>query len=425
MLTFCNKHIPRLRPTMEVQGGRRVVCVNRFFWPDQSATSQLLTDLVFHLAAQGVAVTVVTSRQRYVDAAAALAPREYERSVEIVRVWSTCFGRAGLFGRALDYLSFYVSTFIALFFCTRKGDVVLSKTDPPMLGVLAALIARFRCIHLVHWLQDVFPEVAQVAGLRVADGLVGRLACSVRDWSLHGATNVVLGERMKSMLQARGIPSLVVQPNWADGAAIRPLLAAANPLREDWGLADRFVVGYSGNLGRVHDSSAILDAANRLRSDSAVVFLFIGGGKESDALRQMALQRGLVNVVFRPYQERAALAYSLSLPDVHLVSLRPEFEGMVVPSKVYGAMAAGRPCIFIGDSDGEVARILRGGKCGVTVPAFDGEALAAAIVALHDNSSQCQAMGEAARRTFEEHFDMPIALAQWDQLLGNVGRSVT
>lgn len=403
----------------------RVVCVNRFFWPDHSATSQLLADLAFHIAAQGGAVTVVTSRLRYDDAAVALAPREHQRGVEIVRVWSTRFGRAGLFGRAFDYLSFYVSAFVALLFCVRAGDVVLSKTDPPMLGVLAAVLARVRLIHRVNWLQDVFPEVAQAAGLRVAGGGVGRIVCSVRDWSLRGATNVVLGEWMKSLLQARGVSSLVVLPNWADGSAIRPLPATDNPLRADWGLADRFVVGYSGNLGRVHDSSAIIDAAKRLRDDASVVFLFIGGGKESDALRREVSLQGLSNVVFRPYQPREALAHSLSLPDVHLVSLRPEFEGMVVPSKVYGVMAAGRPCIFIGDEDGEVARMLDEGKCGSAVPATGGAALAGAIAILRDEPALCRAMGEAAHRMFEARFDMPVALARWDAVLANAARGAS
>ncbi|NJD35934.1 MAG: glycosyltransferase family 4 protein, partial [Betaproteobacteria bacterium] len=381
-------------------------------------------DLAFYLAGQGNAVKVLTSRQRYDDAAAVLAPHEHERGVEIVRVWSTRFGRGGLFGRALDYLSFYVSAFLALLFHVRAGDLVLCKTDPPMLGVLAALLARIRRVHRVNWLQDVFPEVAQAAGMRLARGAVSGAVAAVRDWSLRGATNAVLGERMKSLLQARGVASLVVLPNWADGAAIHPLPAADNPLRAEWSLADRFVVGYSGNLGRVHESATIIDAAERLRHDSSVVFLFIGGGKESDALRRSVLQRGLPNVLFRPYQPRAALAHSLTLPDVHLVSLRPAFEGMVVPSKVYGVMAAGRPCVFIGDDKGELASMLREGDCGVTVPVGDGEALAHAIVALRDDPARCAAMGAAARRMFEARFDLPVALAGWDRVLAGVA-SVT
>jgi glycosyltransferase involved in cell wall biosynthesis len=380
----------------------------------------LLADLVFHLAEKGNTVKVITSRQRYDDAAAALLSHECERDVEIVRVWSTRFGRGRMVGRAFDYFSFYLSVLWTSMLWARAGDVFISKTDPPVVGVLAALVGLTRRIHRVNWLQDVFPEVAQAAGMRIAAGLVGRIVASARDWSLRGATNVVLGERMRALLQARGASSLVVLPNWADGRVIHPLPAARNSLRTEWDLAGRFVVGYSGNLGRVHDSSAIIEAAISLRHDPSVVFLFIGGGKESEALRKAVSQLGLSNVVFRPYQQREALAVSLTLPNVHLVSLRPEFEGMVVPSKLYGVMAAGRPCIFIGDDAGEVALLLREGNCGITVPSTDGVALARVIITLRDDPARCAAMGEAARRMFEARFDMPVALACWDQLLAEV-----
>ena len=127
--------------------------------------------------------------------------------------------------------------------------------------------------------------------------------------------------------------------------------------------------------------------------------------------------RRLTNVVFQPYQPRDMLGQSLTLPDVHLVSLRAEFEGFVVPSKFYGIAAAGRPCVFIGDADGEIARLLGEGECGLTVPDGDGAALAAAILELRNDPARAQAMGAAARRMFEARFDMPVALARWDAVL--------
>lgn len=395
----------------------RVLCVNRYFWPDHSATSQLLSDLAFQLAAHGVAVTVITSRQHYDDAAASLPPHEVERGVRVLRVWSTRFGRSGLAGRALDYLSFYASVFWALLWYTRAGDVVLSKTDPPMVGVVAAVLARGRRLHRVNWLQDIFPEVAQAAGLPVVQGRLGRFAQGLRDWSLRGARNVVLGERMAAVLRARGVGAVSVIHNWADGSAIRPLPAADNPLRAQWGLAGKFVVGYSGNLGRVHDVSAIVAAAELLREHHEVVFLFVGGGNRSETLHGEVMRRGLDNVVFQAYQPRELLGQSLTVPDVHLVSLSPAFEGLVVPSKFYGIAAAGRACVFIGDDDGEIARLLREGECGLTVAEGDGAALAAAILALHADPARCDAMGAAARRLFEARYDMPVALARWDAVL--------
>ena len=135
----------------------RVIFVNRFFHPDHSATSQLLSDLAFALAEAGLAVSVIASRQLYDDAARRLPARETVAGVCVRRVPSSRVGRRHLVGRALDYLSFYVSAAWCLWRCVRPGDVVIAKTDPPMLSALAVPIARRNGAHAVNWLQDIFP----------------------------------------------------------------------------------------------------------------------------------------------------------------------------------------------------------------------------------------------------------------------------
>src|SRR5262249_20173242 len=152
--------------------------------------------------------------------------------------------------------------------------------------------------------------------------------------------------------------AIEVIENWCDGQAVKPLPAQANGLRAEWGLSDRFVVGYSGNLGVAHEFETIIEAADMLRERRDIVFLFVGGGARLQHLNDQVRQRGLQNVVFRPYQARARLTESLCVPDVHLVCLRTDMEGLVVPSKFYGVLAAGRPCLFIGDPEGEVALAL-------------------------------------------------------------------
>ena len=158
-------------------------------------------------------------------------------------------------------------------------------------------------------------------------------------------------------------------------------------------MADRFVVGYSGNLGRAHELGIVLDAAARVRHRLEIVFLIIGDGNQKESLQQESARRGLVNVLFKPYQPSAQLKYSLTLPDVHLVSLKPALEGLIVPSKFYSAIAAGRPVIFIGDADGEIAREVARGDCGVTVAPDDAVALANAIERLCDDAAACARMG--------------------------------
>lgn len=390
-----------------------VIFVNRYFHPDHSATSQLVSDLAFHLAARGWTVEVVTSRQRYDDSRARLAPGEEIRGVLIHRVATTTFGRMLLAGRAVDYLTFYVSAFMALMRYARKGTVVVAMTDPPLISVVAALAALLRRAVLVNWIQDLFPEVAEALGVLERGTSLLRWP---RNWSLRRArTNVVLGELMATRVRAVVPPnrgtSIVVQHNWA----VDELVAVPrgdNPLRKEWALGDRFVVAYSGNLGRAHDFSAIIGAMHQLPE---IAFLIVGGGAQLGSVKKAAA--GLPNVQFQPYQPRELLSASLSAADAHLVTLQPVLEGLIVPSKIYGVLAAARPVVFIGDSDGEAARIIRKNDCGLVVPRDDTMSLVASIRDLAENPMKSVAMGARGRALYESHFRASIARQNWENIL--------
>lgn len=397
------------------------IFLNRYFHPDISATSQMLSDLAFHLASQGADVHVIASRQRYDDAAAGLPAIETVRGVHVHRVRTSRFGRAWLPGRALDYLSFYVSSAIALATLARKGDVVIAKTDPPLLGVPAAMVARLRGARLVNWLQDVFPEIAARSGLRLAQGVPGAVLAALRSWSLRVATcNVVLGERMRSELSSlTGLApaKFRVIHNWADGEAIAPTAGGIDALRAAWGLAGKFVVAYSGNMGRAHEFGTILDAAERLRHRDDIVFLFIGGGHRQPWIAQQALARNLANVQFRPYQRRESLGDSLGVADLHLTCLQPALEGLMVPSKVYGILASGRPTLHVGDPAGEIATLLATANAGYTAGTGDAGTLARKIESLCADAALRATLGKNARASFDAHYAASIAFARWADLL--------
>jgi colanic acid biosynthesis glycosyl transferase WcaI len=210
---------------------------------------------------------VVTSRQRYDDPGALLPASETLKGVHIHRVWTSRFGRTHLVGRALDYATFYSSAFWRLWRLARRGDVIVAKTDPPLLSVVGALVCWLRGVRLVNWLQDVFPEVAAELGVKIMQGRVGRAVRRLRNASLRAAArrNVVLGERMARYLEGEGIPAgrITVIPNWAE-ENVRPVAAQENPLRTAWGLGDKFVVGYSGNMGRAHEFETMLGAMAQL-----------------------------------------------------------------------------------------------------------------------------------------------------------------
>lgn len=423
----------------------RLIFLNRYFYPDHSATSQMLSDLAFALANRGHKVDVITSRQIYDAPDERLPARESVDGLSVHRVWTSRFGRNNLVGRAIDYVTFYASAVSALWRLADGGDILIAKTDPPMLSVVAAPIARLRRAYLVNWLQDLFPEVAEAAGVgrsRLAT-VLHRALRGIRNRSLcAAAANVTLGDRMARRLRENGIKphAISIIPNWSDAFVIKPIAHSDNALRSAWGLQGKFVIGYSGNLGRVHDYHTLLDAISHLEAKQRsaqssrqvgptdaewpeIVWLFVGGGALCDTVAHEVGRRGLTSVLFKSYQPRERLAQSLSAIDVHLVSLRPEFEGLIVPSKFYGIAAAGRPAIFIGDTGGEIARLVAQYGCGRAIAQGDGLGLANTSLELARDRLLCWEMGKRARQAFERQFDKTLAVARWERLLLEVGGS--
>ncbi len=400
---------------------KQIVFINRFFSPDYSATSQLLTDLAFDISASGRNVHVITSRQKYDQPDARLPAEEIIHGVKVHRAWTSRFGRTSLPLRVLDYMTFYLSAWMALSWLINRGDIIIVKTDPPLISVGAAIVAKLRGAKLITWTQDLFPEVAgelEVMGI----GRIEWLLRTVRNWSLRSAArNVAISAGMAIRISREGIDpnTIVVIHNWSDGHAIQPIHKDKNDLRREWGLRDAFVVGYSGNLGRAHEFETILGAAEKLQGDKGIIFLFIGGGAQRTQVEAAVSARGLKNVLFKPYQHRAILTLSLSVPDVHLISLKPDLEGLIVPSKFYGIAAAGRPTVYIGDADGEIPRILRRFDCGYTVANGDAENLALRVLEMSSDVGISE-MGRRARIAFEQHFDQQHAFAAWEHLLQEV-----
>jgi glycosyltransferase involved in cell wall biosynthesis len=404
---------------------KRLIVLNRYFFPDHSATSQLLGDLMFYFASAKVDVHVIASQQLYDDPQRQLPVKAIEHGVFIHRVSTTKFGRSGLPGRALDYLSFYCSAYNLMRNLIEPGDTVVAMTDPPLCSILGMQAARKKGAHLVNWLQDIYPEIAVELGVPLFKGPVAFGVSYWRDRSLKSAAvNVVVGQGMAERLAQRGVmpDRIKVIHNWTDDTEIVPIPHKQNQLRKLWGLEEKFVVGYSGNLGRAHDFDTILAASERLRDDPRIIFLFIGSGHSLDKLANLVESRGLATSFrFVPYQERAVLKYSLGVPDLHWLSLKPELEGLIVPSKFYGIAAAGRPTIAITATDGEIANLVRDHHCGRVIEPGDGEKLAATILELSRNPEQLATMGRNIRAMLDAQFTRRAAFKRWSAVLDEVG----
>jgi len=389
-----------------------VIFAQSFFYPDYSAGSQMLSDLSFFLAENDFNVCVVTSRRMYDGRSVSLPSYEEINKVNVYRPWSSNFGRRTFVGRFVDYISLEISLTIKLFLLTKRNDIVVLMTDPPLLNVITYPFVVFKGGMVVNWLQDLFPEVAVGAGIFSKYSFLNRVLTNVRNKVLVNADkNIVIGSRMYEYLADIGINSekIVRIPNWADGNAIKPLPQEDNYIRKRWGLEDKFVVGYSGNLGRAHDVSTFSKAIQHLQSDDNIAFLFIGGGVGIQKLKTYVEENKLDNVVFQPYQSRELLHLSLNVADVHWVTLEPHMEGFIVPSKIYGIFAAGKPVIFLGDEDGEIAKDIERIGCGVSIKVGDDEKLVRVIKAFSKDVESVQKMGKRGRKCFQKEYDLPIS----------------
>lgn len=382
--------------------------VNRVYWPATAATAQLLTDLAEGLAARGWAVHVI----------AAGDISTHHNGVAIHRTGGSEH-HGGMLSRLANFTQFRRAAQRQLATLLQPGDVVIAMTDPPLLGAAVAKTAAARGAKLVHWVQDIYPEIATVHFGPVAGALLGPLRAR-RDAAWRGARRcVTLGEDMARILASRGVPGdqITVLPNWAPRELDQPASAEAIATRRAaWGLAGKFVVAYSGNLGRVHEFAAVLVAAQQLRDRPDIVFLFIGTGARFEEIRTAA-QRGLDNVRLLPPEPRENLPAALAAADAQLVTLKSEYAGLVYPSKLAGVLAAGRPVLFVGPPHGEIARLLEREHCGEAFGPNEGPRLAAEIVRWAADPVRRQEAGRRARVAYEKQFTFATALANWENLL--------
>ena len=390
----------------------RVLVLNQYYRPGVEATAHLLAELCEALTDE-FDVTVVTGM---VPGAAAQGRSELN-GVQVIRVGSTAFDRSKLSLRALNYLTYLVlSAFRGL--RAPRPDVVMCMTDPPVIADVALVVAkRFRA-PLVVVTQDVFPEVAVALKRLDSRALVVALRLATRVYLQRADRVVAIGDRMRERLEEKGASPdrVVVIPNWVNVADLEPR-PRDNAWAREHGLDDKFVVMHSGNIGHAQDLDSLIRAATFLRDLDDLRIVLIGGGARREELKALARLLDVENVVFKGYQAREGLGESLSSADVHVVGLAEGLAGYVVPSRLYGILAVGKPVIAAAEESSETASVVRDAGCGVVVPPGRPELLARAIRQAYDGELDLQAMGERGRTFVAREGDSGVAIGRYRALL--------
>jgi lipopolysaccharide/colanic/teichoic acid biosynthesis glycosyltransferase len=385
--------------------GPHVVFFNRSFYPDTSATGQLLTELCETLVeTYGYRVTVVTGlasasdKQNRKREAFRLFSREEHRGIQIIRVRGTRFPKTTFAGRFSNYISYFFSAIYGSQFVDRP-DAVVSLTDPPIIGLAAFLLSVRHGAPLVMSYRDIFPEVGDLLE-DFHSTLVSSALLRVNCFLVRKSARVVaLGETMrKRLITTKGsAPEVtIVIPDWADCNGIVPA-SKDNDFTRKHGLTGKFVVLHSGNIGLSQGLENVVRAAAILEDRREIQFVFVGDGIKRPQLEQLAKELKLESVRFIPFQPKSDLTLSFAAADVFVISLKKGLSGFIVPSKVYGILASGRPFVGAVEADSEVATIINQYKCGVTAAPEDPRDIAARILSIYDDPVLKEQMGERAR----------------------------
>ncbi len=391
----------------------RLLVLNQYYWPGVEATAQLLTDLCEALADEYEIRVLTGVLHGHEDE----PTRVHRNGVEIVRVRSTAHERSRLGLRGLNYLT-YLGAALAEALRGPRPDLVLCMTDPPMVGDVAVVVAKRFAAPLLVISEDVFPEIATKLRRLENPVLVGVLRMLVRLYLKRADRVVAIGETMRQRLEAKGAPAerLRVIPNWIDTTAITPH-PHENEWKSDKGLAGRFVVMHSGNVGHAQDLDVLVRAATFLRDLDDLRIVIVGFGARHAEIQALAGRLETDRVTFLPYQPREVLPLSLAAASLHFVGLARGLSGYVVPSRLYGILAAGRPVIVSADPDSETAQVVAQAGCGVVLPPGRPELVARVIRDAHDGKLDLDEMGRRGREYVMAEADRAVAVGRYREVL--------
>lgn len=393
--------------------------INRFYWPDQSATSQMLTDLTQELSKRKGSIKVLTSNSFYSEVAKQkLSSAEVSSGIFIKRFPSFSGYRHRVISRLMNALIFFLFSFFYLLFKVPKESVVVVMSDPPLMSVFVGFVSKIKRFEFVIWSQDLYPEIASACQKIKKNGFLYKLLFSLRNWSFSSAKVIIaVSEDMRTYLLSSGLKKDKVKViyNW-----YKPFLISksksSDDLFSDYRTGGQILVGYFGNLGLVHDYKTV-KATIQASVDINVRFLFVGCGLRSMDLQSGLSEDSLEKCAFLRYFPRENLHEGLRSVDVHWFSLLPECKNYVMPSKFYGILASGKPCIFVGDKDSEVARIIEDNDLGMIISPGDSKSFLEAINFYKENPSEREKTGVRGRLFFENHYTLNHAVSAWMEIL--------
>ena len=375
----------------------RILFLDRFYFPDEQATSIYLTELInalsarFHIEVLCGPPAVVTDQKNFSSSAS----RIYEAPC-------LTLPKRILFARFLNDLSFLFSALVRGLFL-QKPVLLVSQTSPPGVWWIGFILSRWYGSGWIHVSNDIFPDNFGVLSGLQKSKLFNGLSRFILYPLKKSNRIIVIGHDMKEKLAAKGInPEKIYKSHhWTDLNFIKPL-PKKNNFGKKYGLEGKFVVLYAGNFSRIHNFEDLLDTAEDLKDYGEILFLLVGEGALKEKLIEESRRRNLKNILFAPFEPRSRLPEVLAVADASVILLRRGMAGLSVPSKIYSILASGRPVLALVDEESDIARIVRESNAGFVFPPGNPSKSAEAILKLSEEPSLGIRLGSNARNYMEE-----------------------
>ncbi len=404
----------------------RLWVLSELYYPEDSATGYYITQTAEAMAFF-CKVEVLCAQPTYRARGTRAPVDEIVKNVHIHRCAATTLNKDILFFRLLNLFTISVSLFLNAVRRIRQGDIVLVVTNPPTLPFVALLACKLRRAKLILRIEDAYPDAMVAAGMVRPTSLIVRFLNVLHRSLYRNADRVVaLGRDMLRLVHRKlGVEAANVSiiTNWADSDQILPLEKKDNTLLKRLGLTEKFVIQYSGNMGRTHDLEVLIRCAKILQQDRGFHFLFIGSGAKEQWLRKATLELELKNVTILPPQSRSGLAQSLNACDLAVISFVQGMSGVSVPSRMYNILGAGKPILAVADADSELAQVIQEANVGWLVQPGAEEGVVQAIREAASNQALLSEMSQRALALVVKQYTKVQVMERYENLVRSVASS--
>lgn len=398
-----------------------ILFINQHYYPDFAATGQLLSELCEDLAEKNWKVTVITGMPEigtYPKSYSKPLSFEEKKNISIYRIYNHPAGSKNIFNRLLHFFSFWVGSILKSLII-EKIDLVYVMSSPPLLnGITANILRVVRGVPYIYNVQDLYPGIAVEMGT-ISNPKLIRISEKIEKYINSNSLSVfTLSDQMKDSISHNGIPEnkISVIPNWSDGDIIYP--KKSSELRNQLRLESKFLITYSGNIGLSQGLEKIIQIADQIKEiNHEIHFLIIGNGANLPFIRKMAEEKQLTNITFLPFQPKEELCDSLNCADLHIVPMAENMAKYLMPSKIYGIMAAGKPFLAIVDEGTEIYKLINETECGFQLTYNHYQEAVNLLANCVNKKDRLAEMGRKGRKYFEENFDRKKVTEKYSFLL--------